>query len=623
MPHAKDGTDAAQTRNYSRSGVQKRVLGMHPSQSNNDLQESLSRLSVQDADRRVKDETLEASPHGHYIHHTQSFTSVGLQGQQQRMEQGRLDYEGMVASHETEQESYQSQSPDEEHPEERIRGEPQACLFVASLAASKTDAQLMESVTEHFKKWGPLLNVKVLKDWMQRPYSFVQFERVEDARRAMVEAQNSVIDGRHIRIEQARVNRTLLILRLGRTTTEQDIIDVLEQYGPLEDVSVFHDLGPVRNKRYAFAKFCYRDDAINAFMGLRNDSKWTIEWAPNLTKENQIERESVFVGQLNPDLVTEAVLRDRFEEYGNIENIHLVKRTKPGTNQSSAFAFIDFDDEQSARAAIDNENNTSFLGTTIRVQYRESGEYRQQRQTVAMQATRGLVGVPPPVNAMSPLPQYGGAYSPYREPGVGRPMCYAPYYPFPPPGMPMMSPGYVPRPKPGLMYAHSSGGSRGSATVLDGGQVPYQGMSTYNNQAQQTSTPDQYGPPQSPGTAQYGYDYAPYMQPVEGVYYQPAVPAPVYMYEPGLPLPGRALGPPVGSPGPPSSHSFPNTPNPMWYVTPRPPVGVPKRSSVDLAKPATQHGTSPQGRSSEEDSPSPAQTSEAWNLRNAQRKSPL
>lgn len=34
----------------------------------------------------------------------------------------------------------------------------------------------MESVTEHFKKWGPLLNVKVLKDWMQRPYSFVQFE---------------------------------------------------------------------------------------------------------------------------------------------------------------------------------------------------------------------------------------------------------------------------------------------------------------------------------------------------------------------------------------------------------------------------------------------------------------
>lgn len=46
----------------------------------------------------------------------------------------------------------------------------------SSLAATQTDAQLVRSVTEHFQKWGTLMNVKVLKDWMQRPYSFVQFE---------------------------------------------------------------------------------------------------------------------------------------------------------------------------------------------------------------------------------------------------------------------------------------------------------------------------------------------------------------------------------------------------------------------------------------------------------------
>lgn len=37
----------------------------------------------------------------------------------------------------------------------------------------------------------------------------------------MVEAQNTIVDGRHIRIEQARVNRTLFILRFSRGTTEQ------------------------------------------------------------------------------------------------------------------------------------------------------------------------------------------------------------------------------------------------------------------------------------------------------------------------------------------------------------------------------------------------------------------
>lgn len=37
----------------------------------------------------------------------------------------------------------------------------------------------------------------------------------------MVEAQNTIVDGRHIRIEQARVNRTLFIHRFSRGTTEQ------------------------------------------------------------------------------------------------------------------------------------------------------------------------------------------------------------------------------------------------------------------------------------------------------------------------------------------------------------------------------------------------------------------
>lgn len=37
----------------------------------------------------------------------------------------------------------------------------------------------------------------------------------------MVEAHNTVIEGRHIRVEQARVNRTLFIGRLNRTMNEE------------------------------------------------------------------------------------------------------------------------------------------------------------------------------------------------------------------------------------------------------------------------------------------------------------------------------------------------------------------------------------------------------------------
>ncbi|KAF9903072.1 hypothetical protein EC991_004246 [Linnemannia zychae] len=375
--------------------------------------------------------------------------------------------------------------------EEKPKGDPQACLFVASLAATRTDVQLVESVTEHFQKWGVLMNVKVLKDWMQRPYSFVQFGNVEDAQRAMIEAQNTIVDGRHIRIEQARVNRTLFILRFTRSTTEQELIDTLEQYGPVEDVSIFHDPRPTsKHKRYAFTKFAYRDDAIKAYVALRASSQWTVEWAPNLSNQNQIEKESVFVGQLNPDMVTEAALHDRFKDYGAIKNIHLVKRNnKLGVGRTTAFAFIEYDSEQAARRAIDHENNTEFLDTTIRVQHRETSEYRVQRQNAAMQAARNLADVPDMPRAPgAPIGShghgYGHGYQSYRGPGVGRPIYYAPYYGYP--GMPMAPHSYYgppPSSQPVTMMNQPGGAPRGPHASSDGNQSYYNGPGAYNQQA--------------------------------------------------------------------------------------------------------------------------------------------
>lgn len=47
---------------------------------------------------------------------------------------------------------------------------------VDSLNKNVQDSELNKSVFEEFKQWGRLLNVKVLRDWMGRPYGFVQFE---------------------------------------------------------------------------------------------------------------------------------------------------------------------------------------------------------------------------------------------------------------------------------------------------------------------------------------------------------------------------------------------------------------------------------------------------------------
>ena len=55
------------------------------------------------------------------------------------------------------------------------------------------------------------MNVKVLKDWANRPFSFVQFTTSQEASYALQRAQKATLDGRMIRVERARVNRTLYI----------------------------------------------------------------------------------------------------------------------------------------------------------------------------------------------------------------------------------------------------------------------------------------------------------------------------------------------------------------------------------------------------------------------------
>ncbi|RIB05895.1 hypothetical protein C2G38_2218403 [Gigaspora rosea] len=273
------------------------------------------------------------------------------------------------------------------------RGLPAGCLFVASLPTNKKEIELQQAVADHFRKWGALLNVKVLFDWLNRPYSFVQFESIEDAQRALTEAHNSIVDGRHIRVEKAKVNRTLLIGRFSRDMKEDDITKFLEPYGATEDIHILKDFRTGQSRGCAFVKFCYREDAISAYMSLRRTSSYVIEWAANLEKATpgpgDIDKGTIFVGQINPEAVTKDVLEQKFSRYGEIKDLRFVTIKKPGPtgrmSVRSAFAFIRYDDENASTKAIEAENNTKYFDRIIRVQYRESPEYRNYQIQILRQ----------------------------------------------------------------------------------------------------------------------------------------------------------------------------------------------------------------------------------------------
>ncbi|KAG9284397.1 hypothetical protein G9A89_023654 [Geosiphon pyriformis] len=279
--------------------------------------------------------------------------------------------------------------PNEDFEEKGVRGVPAACLFVASLASNRSDSQLQKAVAEHFAKWGKVINVKVLKDPQQRPYAFVQYEAIEDAKRALLQAPNTLVEGRPIRVEQARVNRTLFLGRLNRNFQEEDVKRLVLPYGDTEDIHLLRNNYTGRSKCCAFVKFGFRDDAIRAYMGLKQNLAYITEWATNIERAipraDDIDNLSIFVGLLNESAITKELLQQRFEQYGKIVELHLIKRPSRGQIPRPAFAFIKYENEDSTQKALNNENHSLFLGRTIRVEPKQSPEFRQLQSELIRQ----------------------------------------------------------------------------------------------------------------------------------------------------------------------------------------------------------------------------------------------
>jgi len=272
------------------------------------------------------------------------------------------------------------------------KGPPQACLFVASLSNETTE----ESLRAFFAQSGAEspLKIKILKDRSARPYAFVQFQTVESANKAQQYTDTKLFNGRKIRVEKAKVNRTLFIAKMDRNFTTAQLREATEPYGQIENVSIIKNYQTNKSKGCGFVKFVYREDAMSAFTGLKNSQrKWIIEWATSTNDPESlgIDRNNIFVGGLNPNEVTKEILEEKFRQYGNVESLTLVNRdfdigtTQAGSvenssTQRNAYAFIRFTDSSCAEMAIEQENGGDWFNRKIRVQYCESQEMKNKRK---------------------------------------------------------------------------------------------------------------------------------------------------------------------------------------------------------------------------------------------------
>jgi len=245
---------------------------------------------------------------------------------------------------------------------------------VASLNAAKTEVQLMHSVRDCFKEFGRLMNVKVFKDWQGRPYAFVQYEAEHEANYAMTKAQGLFLDGRKVRVEKAKVNRSMFISKISGERLERACVKALVGDCELEEVSLLQNPENGEQDVLAYVRFAYREDAVRMFAEYKGSDEWLVEWANLAHRDHPIDRTCLFVGQLNPTTVTEDGLRERFGKYGRMEYCSLVNKQWNQQFPRSAFGFVKYENEESATKAIAAEDGSRWMGRHMRVQYKELRE---------------------------------------------------------------------------------------------------------------------------------------------------------------------------------------------------------------------------------------------------------
>ncbi|WPK27795.1 hypothetical protein PUMCH_005196 [Australozyma saopauloensis] len=288
-----------------------------------------------------------------------------------------------------------------------VRGKPSACVFVASLPALLLDDRLCRLVSDHFKKFGDVSSVKVLRDPINRPYAFVQYTNDEDCKTAIALGHDSELGGRQLRCEPAKVNRTLF-LSFSELVDKKLVSEITSSFGETELVLIGTNLGRVASDSLLlmshnwFVKFTYRDEAIQAFASLLERETLQVEWAQNvddIAPSRNLDRRSIFVGQLPGDIGT-LQLREHFSGHGKIEDIQIVHKL------DHSYAFITFAEDFAAASAVAQESHLLFMDRTIQVKYKYSAPKKMRRVYLSPRVPVALA--PPPVN---PRNRFSEAFS--------------------------------------------------------------------------------------------------------------------------------------------------------------------------------------------------------------------
>jgi hypothetical protein len=309
---------------------------------------------------------------------------------------------------------------------------PEGCVFAANLADERSIADHQRDLHQLLDIFGKC-HITVKHDQKAHPFAIVQFEEVAHAKNALINGKGMMCSGRHLRLEQGRVERTIVV---GRVDPQQGLSmaearEMLVLFGEIEEIYHSNKLAdpPLAFPFGVVIKYKMWQDCQDAlkgftelFPGFRIQMLTGINNPTNKNKRGKIttsygaiitpgaaranpeaDNYSIYVGNL-PDDTTREELLDIFGRFGRVKGANVVNKSYTGMNNN--FSFVEFASTAAAEAALND--GISLRGNELRLEPKEYTSRRANRlalgeRRLESETTRVVSSPSIPRHGLSPI----------------------------------------------------------------------------------------------------------------------------------------------------------------------------------------------------------------------------
>ncbi|KAH7668619.1 Polyadenylate-binding protein (RRM superfamily) protein [Dioscorea alata] len=285
----------------------------------------------------------------------------------EEIEDGGEDVEGeeYEEHYEEEHEHYEDLEEHQEVVKER-RKRKEFEVFVGGLDKDAKESDLRKV----FSAVGEIVEIRLMMNHLtnrNKGFAFLRYATVEQAKRAVLELKNPVVNGKQCGVAPSKDSDTLFLGNICKTWTKEHLKETLRSYGieNFVDLNLSEDSNDEgMNRGFAFLEFSSRRDAIDAYRHLQKrdvmlgvDRPAKISLADSFIQpddEVMAQVKTVFVDGI-PASWDEDRVKGCLKEFGEIEKIELA-RNMPNAKRKD-FGFVTFDTHDSAVSCADGINN--------------------------------------------------------------------------------------------------------------------------------------------------------------------------------------------------------------------------------------------------------------------------